>query len=253
MIIISRIVWSILPSLMLLSGLQAFRTCNVPRLNTNLMNVMRLHKSRRGMPLMFSNNFPKAFARSQHFLFSSETDKTRVGDKETSSTVKDGFKTLWKKYGYVAIGTYLSIYVVTLSSIFMSLDFDLFNAATFGFDPNAAVFKVISLFVQPFRLQTYFLFKVCDLFETVTGSKALPAYIKENPRGRLTENTPLPTLPHCFICLSRNICHSVGHDEIYRTHSIRCYSRDCSQDFSYVTDARNRREIGMKAPLIFAE
>jgi len=164
MSIISRIVWSILSSLMLLSGLQAFRNCNVPRLNTNLMNVMRLHKSRRGMPLMFFNNFPKAFARSQHFLFSSETDKTQVGHKETSSTVKDGFKTLWKKYGYVAIGTYLSIYVVTLSSIFLSLDFDLFNAGTFGFDPNAAVFKV------------------CDLFETVTGSKALPAYIKENPR-----------------------------------------------------------------------
>lgn len=42
---------------------------------------------------------------------------------------------LWRKYGYLAIGTYLSIYVTTLGAVFLMLDIDLLNTAQFGLDP----------------------------------------------------------------------------------------------------------------------
>jgi hypothetical protein len=45
-------------------------------------------------------------------------------------------------YGFVAVGTYATIYISTLSSIFIAMDYDIFNAATFGFDPVGAVKKV---------------------------------------------------------------------------------------------------------------
>ena len=84
------------------------------------------------------------------------------GDKPLTTGEK--IKKMWKNYGTVAISTYIGIYVTTLTSIFYCLDYDIFNAATFGMDPIAAVEKV-----------TY-------LFEEITGSKSLPAYIRENPR-----------------------------------------------------------------------
>lgn len=78
-------------------------------------------------------------------------------------TLKDKMKYMWKNYGYVAIGSYLSLYVITLGSIFLCLDFDVFRASTVGFSPEEAILKV------------------CDIFETVTGSKALPGFIRERP------------------------------------------------------------------------
>ncbi|KAJ1414927.1 hypothetical protein B484DRAFT_434847 [Ochromonadaceae sp. CCMP2298] len=77
---------------------------------------------------------------------------------------KDKVTGMWKNYGKLAIGTYLCIYVGTLSSLFMALDYHVFNAATFGFDPLQAIDKV------------------CDIYEGVTGSASLPEYIRENPR-----------------------------------------------------------------------
>jgi hypothetical protein len=62
--------------------------------------------------------------------------------KEDTS-VKGKFSTFFKKYGYIFVGTYLGVYVTTLGSLFVALDFDIFNASTFGFDPEAAVRKVI--------------------------------------------------------------------------------------------------------------
>lgn len=56
--------------------------------------------------------------------------------------LKGKVKALWTQYGYVAVGTYLTIYVTTLGSIFVSMDNDLFNAAAIGIDPEAAVKKV---------------------------------------------------------------------------------------------------------------
>lgn len=75
-----------------------------------------------------------------------------------------GIKALWHNYGWAAVGTYLSIYIVTLSSVFISLDLDLFNAATFGFDPNEAIKKA------------------CDMVEYATGQTFLPNYIRDHPR-----------------------------------------------------------------------
>ena len=79
------------------------------------------------------------------------------------STKIDGIKGLIKKYGYLSVGTYLSIYIMTLGAIYASLEFDVFNAATFGLDP-ASMIK-----------------KVCDLVEGTTGNAELPAYIKTHP------------------------------------------------------------------------
>lgn len=58
--------------------------------------------------------------------------------------LKGKLKTLWAQYGYVAVGTYLTIYITTLGSIFISIDNDLFNSAAIGIDPQAAVKKVHS-------------------------------------------------------------------------------------------------------------
>lgn len=59
---------------------------------------------------------------------------------------KERVKLMWTKYGRLAIVTYLGVYVGTLSTLFFTLDFDVFNAATFGFDHSAAIEKVSRLF-----------------------------------------------------------------------------------------------------------
>ena len=55
-----------------------------------------------------------------------------VSKKDRAKAAIGGFKELWAKYGMVAVGTYLSVYVTTLSFIFVSLDYDLFSASTLG-------------------------------------------------------------------------------------------------------------------------
>ena len=100
-----------------------------------------------------NNNERKNYIR----LFSS----SEVDEKDD---LKSKLKVLWKQYGGVAVITYLSVYICTLSSVFVSLDLDIFNAATFGLDPNAAVKKF------------------CDVVEYATGVNTLPNYIRENPR-----------------------------------------------------------------------
>jgi len=85
-------------------------------------------------------------------------------ESEEDASMKGKLKLMWKRYGMVAIGTYLGIYVSVLSSVFFALDYDIFRAATFGLDPVAAVKKV------------------CDLVESTTGNTSLPGYIRENPR-----------------------------------------------------------------------
>lgn len=80
------------------------------------------------------------------------------------TSAKGKIKSLWKRYGVVAIGTYLGIYVSVLSSMFFALDYDIFRSSTFGLEPAAAVQKV------------------CDLVESWTGNTFLPGYFRENPR-----------------------------------------------------------------------
>jgi hypothetical protein len=64
------------------------------------------------------------------------------GKVEAKEKSKSGFALL-KAYGPVAIGFYASMYVGTLSGIFYGLDHDIFYASTFGFEPQAAVSKVV--------------------------------------------------------------------------------------------------------------
>lgn len=87
-----------------------------------------------------------------------------VSKKDKAKAAIGGFKELWAKYGMVAVGTYLGVYVTTLGFIFVSLDYDLFSASTFGLNPEDAIHKV------------------ADIIESTTGSKQFPSYIKENPR-----------------------------------------------------------------------
>lgn len=83
--------------------------------------------------------------------------------EELDTSMKGQMKSLWKNYGYIAIGTYFSVYFLTLGSIYSSLEFDIFNSATFGLDPVFAVQKF------------------CDIVEKVSGSGALPGYIRDHP------------------------------------------------------------------------
>ena len=77
----------------------------------------------------------------QFRLYSTSSPNNADDDK---ASVKDKIKKLWKTYGYVAVGSYLSIYIITLSSLFFALDFDIFHASTFGFRPEDAVHKVFN-------------------------------------------------------------------------------------------------------------
>jgi hypothetical protein len=73
----------------------------------------------------------------------SSSDQSSISTKETVPTsFKEKVQNLWSSYGYVAIGSYLGLYVVTLGSIFFCLDADLLHASTFGFNPESAVLKV---------------------------------------------------------------------------------------------------------------
>lgn len=74
-------------------------------------------------------------------------------------------KAIFKKYGYVAVGTYLSIYVMTLCSVFVALDLDLLQSSTFGFDPITTTKNA------------------CDKIEYYTGITSVPEYIRQNPRA----------------------------------------------------------------------
>lgn len=85
-------------------------------------------------------------------------------DLAAQSTLKGKIKYMWKAYGYFAIGSYLGLYIVTLSSIYFALDFDVFKASSVGFSPEMAVHKV------------------CEIFEAVTGSQMLPGFIREHPK-----------------------------------------------------------------------
>jgi hypothetical protein len=56
--------------------------------------------------------------------------------------MKDKFKKLWKQYGMIAVGTYLTVYISTLGSLFLAVDYDILNAASVGLDPVMAIEKV---------------------------------------------------------------------------------------------------------------
>ena len=117
-------------------------------------------------------DFSRTFSTEMHTGSTGKGEKSeaeggglgRVSKKEKAKAALGSFKELWAKYGMVGVGTYLTVYVSTLGFIFVSLDYDLFSASTFGLNPEDAIHKV------------------ADLIEATTGSKQFPSYIKENPR-----------------------------------------------------------------------
>jgi uracil-DNA glycosylase len=64
-------------------------------------------------------------------------------EKITAPTFREKIKLVWKKYGLVALGTHFSIYLATIGSLYVALDVGVFNAATFGFNHEAAILEVI--------------------------------------------------------------------------------------------------------------
>lgn len=100
-------------------------------------------------------------------LSNGKDDKVVADKVQKDESLKGKFKDLWKKYGLLSIGTYLSIYVMTLGSIFTALDYDIFNAATFGFDAVELVSKA------------------CKIIGNLTGTDSLPNYIDNHPKCKL--------------------------------------------------------------------
>jgi hypothetical protein len=88
-------------------------------------------------------------------------------DSENASnpTFKEKITLMWKNYGKVAIGTYITVYLTTISSIYFALDFGVFNAATFGFDHAAAILKV------------------GNMVDSLWGKAVMVDYISQNPKG----------------------------------------------------------------------
>lgn len=67
---------------------------------------------------------------------------TAAPASDKPATVSQKLKKMWEAYGVIAVGTYLSVYVTTLGSLFLALDYDVFNAATVGLDPTYAIHMV---------------------------------------------------------------------------------------------------------------
>mmetsp|Transcript_2802 Transcript_2802/g.2936 ORF Transcript_2802/g.2936 Transcript_2802/m.2936 type:complete len:117 (+) Transcript_2802:88-438(+) len=75
-------------------------------------------------------------------FMTTEKDKNQDVIKEDKS-IKGRMKSMWKKYGYLAIGMYSCLYLTTLSGVFISLDADIFNASSIGFNPEDLI-KTVS-------------------------------------------------------------------------------------------------------------
>jgi hypothetical protein len=102
---------------------------------------------------------------------STDSDSLKSKTTERDTILPSGFsystrfKILWKKYGVLSIGTYLGIYAVTLSSIFLALDNGVFTTAAFGMgDPHETVRTMAAT------------------IEHYTGYEGIPNYLRENPR-----------------------------------------------------------------------
>jgi hypothetical protein len=88
---------------------------------------------------------PFQFMSTMHFSTDSANSKNTSGDdstKKDEETRGGKMAQLWRRYGYLSIATYLGIYGLTLTSIFVAFEYDVFNAATFGYDAPALVAAV---------------------------------------------------------------------------------------------------------------
>jgi hypothetical protein len=166
--------------------------------------------------------------------------QSQLHQKSSSLDVEEGslkskVKYLWKTYGIIAIGTYFGIYVTTLSSIFVSLDFDVFNAASVGLDPVGAVQKARTLFVASFFfliLIFYFYFSSCCR-SAIYSRPSREMVLFPITFVRILEVRPC--LNACFYdlhnrCRSGNFRGSMGDDQVHGTYSIGVYFGHCSND-----------------------
>ena len=97
-----------------------------------------LHHVRRTpfAPLKFRNKLVTLPLRTM----TSESEKTATHIRRADYF--GNFKDLFKKYGYVFVGTYMGLYVSTLASVYLALEMDVFNASTFGYDAQTLIKKV---------------------------------------------------------------------------------------------------------------
>lgn len=98
------------------------------------------HRDRnsRVSPIDDKNNLTKD-TESQMQINSDDSAKD-TDDKPKTMTEK--LKYLWKNYGAIAVLTYGTLYVGTVSSLFIAIEFDLLNTSSVGMDPQTAIEKV---------------------------------------------------------------------------------------------------------------
>jgi hypothetical protein len=75
--------------------------------------------------------------------FGTDHDGEKRAEKSTLKTKRqeagNKLKQLWRRYGYLTIATYLGLYGCTLGGIFMTFEYDVFNASTFGYDAASLI------------------------------------------------------------------------------------------------------------------
>lgn len=84
--------------------------------------------------------------------YSSVNDQTNASQSSTKTSLSP-FKALfnqligktvelWKKYGIIAIVTYVGLYFTQMASLFFLLDFDIINTSLIGYDQVETIDKV---------------------------------------------------------------------------------------------------------------
>jgi hypothetical protein len=135
---------------------------------TAVANPLLTQRKRIARPVTQVLQYSSTYARKND---DDDNNKFKKGDRDEKAqqinrgSIKYKLTKLWKQYGVIAVTTYLSIYLGTLGSVFLALDYDIFNAATVGLDPAYAIEKF------------------SHVIETFTGNTSVPAYIRDNPRG----------------------------------------------------------------------
>lgn len=107
----------------------AMKRIIIKPISSSFSNICTKPKHVKLPQLIFSRSFSSS---------DNKKDTTDVAPKN----LKEKFKELYKKYGKLFVGTYIGVYITTLASLFITLDLDLLNAATFGVDAETSVLKV---------------------------------------------------------------------------------------------------------------
>lgn len=56
------------------------------------------------------------------------------------------FKDLWNKYGMLFVGTYLIIFFISFSSLYLALDYNIIPLASIGINPETIMEKFVNIF-----------------------------------------------------------------------------------------------------------